>query len=75
MFYFNSSVLLHVPNILYIHLQEDYDVHAALYGRVFTHLHKQSRIIFLMMDIHSFTSLSHDRTKASSKASSPHSAI
>ena len=29
----------------------------------------------LVVDIHSFSSLSYDRSKASSKASSPHSAI
>jgi len=42
MFQFNSSFLLHVSNIVYVHHQEDYIVHAALYGMFFMLLCKQS---------------------------------
>jgi hypothetical protein len=35
----------------------------------------QNRAIYIYIYIHSFSSLSYDRSKVSSKASSPHSAI
>jgi len=44
MFQFNSSSLLHVRTS-YIHQQEDYTLHAALYAMLFMHLCKQSGML------------------------------
>ena len=41
MFLFHSACRLHVSNV-YVHLQEDYIVHAALYVMFSMHLCKQS---------------------------------
>ena len=50
MFLFHSACRLHVSNV-YVHLQEDYIVHAALYGMFFIHLRKHSSRIEDMLDI------------------------